>query len=202
MLKNTSDAEDLTQQVFLRLFRKIGTFRGDACFSTWLHRVAVNAVLMHLRRKRSDEIHANRSNADDANVDASQEVGVSDAVGEPTAAVRPARPATASTLAETGWSSANRGCEKRRAHPFFVSAQSRPECARHLLPRARALLDQQSFKPLRVTAGFQPDTNCVWQRSIKPLGLTALVFQPALDDLARLRIQHRNLLEAGMKIAS
>jgi len=79
MLKNTSDAEDLTQQIFLRLFRKIGAFRGDACFSTWLHRrVAVNAVLMHLRRKRPDEIHANRSNPDGANVDASQECGVSD----------------------------------------------------------------------------------------------------------------------------
>ena len=78
MLKNTSDVEDLTQQIFLRLFRKIGTFRGHACFSTWLHRVAVNAVLMHLRRKRPDEIHANRSNPDGANVDASQECGVSD----------------------------------------------------------------------------------------------------------------------------
>ena len=51
MLKNTTDAEDLTQQVFLRLFRKISTFRGESGFSTWLHRVTVNAVLMHLRRK-------------------------------------------------------------------------------------------------------------------------------------------------------
>jgi len=58
MLKNTSDAEDLTQQIFLRLFRKIGTFRGDACLSTWLHRVAVNAVLMHLRRKKPTELLA------------------------------------------------------------------------------------------------------------------------------------------------
>ena len=55
MLKNTTDAEDLTQQVFLRLFRKIGTFRGESGFSTWLHRVTVNAVLMHLRRKRPIE---------------------------------------------------------------------------------------------------------------------------------------------------
>src|SRR5438034_8447492 len=62
MLKNTSDAEDLTQQIFLRVFRKIGTFRGDSCFSTWLHRVAVNAVLMHLRRKRAPEIYPHSSN--------------------------------------------------------------------------------------------------------------------------------------------
>jgi RNA polymerase sigma-70 factor (ECF subfamily) len=52
MLKNTAEAEDLTQQVFLQLFRKIATFRGDSSFSTWLHRISVNAVLMHLRRKR------------------------------------------------------------------------------------------------------------------------------------------------------
>lgn len=56
MLKNAAEAEDLTQQVFLQLFRKIGTFRGDSSFSTWLHRISVNAVLMHLRRKRPDEI--------------------------------------------------------------------------------------------------------------------------------------------------
>jgi len=52
MLRNIAEAEDLTQQVFLQLFRKIGTFRGDSSFSTWLHRISVNAVLMHLRRKR------------------------------------------------------------------------------------------------------------------------------------------------------
>jgi RNA polymerase sigma-70 factor, ECF subfamily len=52
MLKNVAEAQDLTQQVFLQVFRKIGTFRGDSCFSTWLHRISVNAVLMHLRRKR------------------------------------------------------------------------------------------------------------------------------------------------------
>jgi len=49
--RNTAEAEDLTQEVFLQLFRKVGTFRGDSAFSTWLHRVAVNVALMHLRRK-------------------------------------------------------------------------------------------------------------------------------------------------------
>jgi RNA polymerase sigma-70 factor (ECF subfamily) len=56
MLRNNSDAEDLTQQIFLQLFRKINTFRGDAAFSTWLHRVTVNAVLMHLRQMRANKI--------------------------------------------------------------------------------------------------------------------------------------------------
>ena len=51
MLRNAAESEDLTQQVFLQLFRKIGTFRGDSSFSTWLHRISVNAVLMHMRRK-------------------------------------------------------------------------------------------------------------------------------------------------------
>jgi RNA polymerase sigma-70 factor (ECF subfamily) len=52
MIKNQAEAEDLTQQVFLQLFRKISTFRGESGFSTWLHRVTVNIVLMHLRRKK------------------------------------------------------------------------------------------------------------------------------------------------------
>jgi len=51
MLGNVSEAEDLTQEAFLQLHRKISTFRGDSAFSTWLHRMAVNVVLMHLRKK-------------------------------------------------------------------------------------------------------------------------------------------------------
>jgi RNA polymerase sigma-70 factor, ECF subfamily len=51
MTGNTAEAEDLTQEAFLQLFRKISTFRGEAAFSTWLHRLAVNVVLMHLRKK-------------------------------------------------------------------------------------------------------------------------------------------------------
>jgi RNA polymerase sigma-70 factor (ECF subfamily) len=46
-----TEAEDLTQEVFLLLFRKLHTFRGDSAFSTWLHRLTVNLVLMNLRRK-------------------------------------------------------------------------------------------------------------------------------------------------------
>ena len=51
MTGDRTEAEDLTQDVFLQLLRKIDTFRGESAFSTWLHRLAVNRVLMCLRRK-------------------------------------------------------------------------------------------------------------------------------------------------------
>jgi len=51
MTGNTAEAEDLTQEAFLQLFRKISTFRGESAFTTWLHRLVVNVVLMHLRKK-------------------------------------------------------------------------------------------------------------------------------------------------------
>jgi len=51
MLQNAADAEDLTQQVFIQLFRKLHTFRGESSFTTWLHRLTVNQVLMHFRRR-------------------------------------------------------------------------------------------------------------------------------------------------------
>lgn len=62
MLRNPLDAEDVTQQVFLRVFRKIGTFRGNSAFSTWLHRVTVNAVLMHLRGEKPVETSSHGPN--------------------------------------------------------------------------------------------------------------------------------------------
>lgn len=51
MLQNAQEAEDLTQDVFIQLYRKIGSFRGDSAFTTWLHRMTVNQVLMHFRKR-------------------------------------------------------------------------------------------------------------------------------------------------------
>jgi RNA polymerase sigma-70 factor, ECF subfamily len=52
MLNDVSEAEDLTQEVFIQLYRKIKSFRGDSAFSTWLYRLTVNQVLMHFRKKQ------------------------------------------------------------------------------------------------------------------------------------------------------
>src|SRR6516225_6623082 len=51
MTNNTAEAEDLTQDAFLQGFRRLSTFRGDSALSTWLHRIAVNTVLMHFRKR-------------------------------------------------------------------------------------------------------------------------------------------------------
>jgi RNA polymerase sigma-70 factor (ECF subfamily) len=51
MVGDVQLAEDLSQEAFLLLFRKVASFRGDSAFSTWLHRLTVNVVLMHARKK-------------------------------------------------------------------------------------------------------------------------------------------------------
>ena len=62
MVGNTAEAEDLAQDAFLQLFRKIATFRGESAFSTWLHRLAVNVVLMKLRKKTLSETPLEETN--------------------------------------------------------------------------------------------------------------------------------------------
>ena len=50
MLGDPTRAEDMTQEVFVQLFNKIGSFRGESAFTTWLHRMTVNLVLMYFRK--------------------------------------------------------------------------------------------------------------------------------------------------------
>lgn len=56
MTGNYAEAEDSTQEAFLQLYRKIGSFRGDSAFATWLHRLSVNIVLMRFRKKGIPEV--------------------------------------------------------------------------------------------------------------------------------------------------
>jgi RNA polymerase sigma-70 factor (ECF subfamily) len=66
MTNNTAEAEDLTQDAFLQVFRKLATFRGDSALSTWLYRIAVNTVLMHFRKKALRQISLDEPCSQDA----------------------------------------------------------------------------------------------------------------------------------------
>jgi RNA polymerase sigma-70 factor (ECF subfamily) len=52
MLSNRADAEDVTQDIFIKVFKKLSSFRGDSAVSTWIYRIAVNACLDFRRRRR------------------------------------------------------------------------------------------------------------------------------------------------------
>lgn len=56
MTGDAAEAEDLTQDAFVRVFGRLNTFRGDAAFSTWLYRVVVNTVLMKLRKRKPQQV--------------------------------------------------------------------------------------------------------------------------------------------------
>jgi RNA polymerase sigma-70 factor (ECF subfamily) len=67
MTSNAAEAEDLTQDAFLQVFRKLASFRGDSALSTWLYRVTVNTVLMHFRKRGPPQLsldqHGQRPNS-------------------------------------------------------------------------------------------------------------------------------------------
>jgi RNA polymerase sigma-70 factor, ECF subfamily len=78
MVRNTSEAEDLTQEAFLQLFRKIQTFRGESALSTWLHRLSVNVVLMHLRKKTVLETQLEQPSEEEGSNNLVEEIGAPD----------------------------------------------------------------------------------------------------------------------------
>lgn len=53
LTKNETDAQDLTQEVFLKVLEKVNTFEGRSAFSSWVYRIAVNTAFMRLRTKRN-----------------------------------------------------------------------------------------------------------------------------------------------------
>lgn len=55
MTGNVSEAEDCTQEAFIQAWNKLGLFRGDSAFGTWLHRIAVNSVLGRMRKSKREQ---------------------------------------------------------------------------------------------------------------------------------------------------
>jgi RNA polymerase sigma-70 factor, ECF subfamily len=73
------EAEDLTQEAFLQLFRKIHTFRGESAFSSWMHRLTANIVLMRFRKKRPVPVSLEEmTRPDDEKERPALEIGVPD----------------------------------------------------------------------------------------------------------------------------
>ncbi|HWO30519.1 MAG TPA: sigma-70 family RNA polymerase sigma factor, partial [Candidatus Acidoferrum sp.] len=79
MLCDPVQAEDLVQEVFIQLFRKIHTYRGESAFSTWLHRLTANLVLMRLRKKKPVSISLDEiTGSEEEDARPHKEIGASD----------------------------------------------------------------------------------------------------------------------------
>lgn len=78
LTSNVAEAEDLTQEAFIQVFRKLGSFRGDSALSTWIYRVAMNTALMHFRKKVLRQVSLDQPQSPDApqeRIDLSQDDG-------------------------------------------------------------------------------------------------------------------------------
>jgi RNA polymerase sigma-70 factor (ECF subfamily) len=66
MTRGNLDIDDIVQETFIRVFRALGTFRGDSSFGTWVQRIAVNVSKSHIasRRRRLDTVSLDSSVAD------------------------------------------------------------------------------------------------------------------------------------------
>src|SRR6476659_5282641 len=91
MTNNTAEAEDLTQDAFLQVFRKLATFRGDSALSTWLYRIAVNTVLMHFRKKALKQISLDESSGHDSTLGRREYASRDDRLDESVDRIRLAR---------------------------------------------------------------------------------------------------------------
>ena len=80
MTSNHAEAEDLTQEAFLQLYRKIALFRGESAFSTWLHRLTVNIVLMRFRKKGLLEVSLEQTLEPQHESEPAKEIGARDQV--------------------------------------------------------------------------------------------------------------------------
>jgi len=78
MVGNPAEAADLTQEAFLQLFRKVQTFRGESAFSTWLYRLVVNVVLMHLRKKGLPTVSLEETTEAEGEEEPRREIGAAD----------------------------------------------------------------------------------------------------------------------------
>jgi RNA polymerase sigma-70 factor (ECF subfamily) len=68
MTQNEAEAEDITQDVFIVLLHKAGDYRAEASFTTWLHRMTVNQVLMHFRKKKAKREEQAEDDAEEPSV--------------------------------------------------------------------------------------------------------------------------------------